>query len=174
MNEVILGIGFNIDKRKSKIDEINNDISESIGNIINSSSLYETQSWGKLDNDSFWNWIWQVKTRLLPLEILKQIFEIENKWNRIRTEKNAARTLDIDILMYNNIVFQKQVIINNTKHQLVIPHQLLHQRNFVLIPMCEILCKKKHPVFNKNMLELLEVCSDKLQVQNIGPISFKI
>lgn len=167
MNEVILCVGFNIDKRKSKIDEIKQDIELLIGKLVQCSSLYETEAWGNTDNDSFWNFVCAVQTELEPVALIKIIFEIEQKWKRIRSVKNAARTLDIDILFYNESVIIQDFIYNEKSHQLSIPHVHLHLRKFVLLPLSEILPQKKHPLFHKNIQELLEVCSDKLQVQRI-------
>ena len=90
---------------------------------------------------------------------MKAILEIESEMGRIRTQKNAPRIIDIDILFYN-----KEII--NTKN-LTIPHPLMQERNFVMFPLNELSPNFIHPVFKKNIHRLLRSCKDKLAVNKI-------
>jgi 2-amino-4-hydroxy-6-hydroxymethyldihydropteridine diphosphokinase len=76
---------------------------------------------------------------------------------RVRTQKNAPREIDIDILFFNNDIIHLP--------ELIIPHPLLQERKFVLIPLYEIAPNFKHPILLKTPQELLEVCTDSLDVQ---------
>jgi 2-amino-4-hydroxy-6-hydroxymethyldihydropteridine diphosphokinase len=90
---------------------------------------------------------------------MKTILQIETKMGRIRTEKNAPRIIDIDILFYD-----KEII--NTKN-LTIPHPLMQDRNFVMHPLNELSPNFIHPVLKKNIHSLFLSCKDKLPVNKI-------
>ena len=92
-----------------------------------------------------------------PDEILDKILSIEKSMGRIRTVKNAPRIIDIDILFY-----EKEII---NEKDLIIPHPLIQERKFVLTPLNELSPNFIHPVFKKNIHELLRNCKDKLPVQ---------
>jgi 2-amino-4-hydroxy-6-hydroxymethyldihydropteridine diphosphokinase len=88
---------------------------------------------------------------------LQEIHEIENLMGRIRTGAGyCSRTMDIDILFYNDDIIQTPV--------LTVPHPRLYERRFILLPLHEIMPKKAHPVFRKNIDELLSECNDETRV----------
>ena len=132
-------------------------IAARIGSIMQQSSIYKTAAWGKTDQPDFLNQVLVVQTILTPEKILEMIFETEKKMGRVRTEKNAPRIIDIDILFYNNEIIE-------TKH-LSVPHPSLQYRRFVLVPLDELSPELIHPVSHKTIHELLMECTDDLVVK---------
>jgi 2-amino-4-hydroxy-6-hydroxymethyldihydropteridine diphosphokinase len=94
------------------------------------SSLYQTAPVGVVDQPAFVNAVVQVETTLSPHDLLKQLTEIEQRHGRVRGEKNGPRTLDLDILLFNEWCIADE--------QLVVPHPRMHERAFVLVPLVEI------------------------------------
>lgn len=86
-------------------------------------------------------------TQLSPYELLRKIQEIENKYGRKREYRFSPRTLDIDIIFYENLVLNER--------DLKIPHPLMHKRGFVLIPMQEVLKEWFHPVLKIKLSEII-------------------
>lgn len=149
-------IGGNLGDRQSNLESARRLIGQRIGTLVKTSSLYETQPWGKPDQPDFLNQALEVATYLKPEEILKAILAIEKELGRQREDKWSARIIDIDILFYDAKVL-------NTK-DLTLPHPHLHERNFALVPMLEIAPNKQHPVFKKSIEELYEASKDDLEV----------
>jgi 2-amino-4-hydroxy-6-hydroxymethyldihydropteridine diphosphokinase len=158
MKNVFLGIGTNLGKRENNLDAAIKRIEENIGPVLKYSSIYETEPWGFKAENQFLNMVIMVKTNLSPFFLLEQIMNIESSLGRVRsTERYSSRLIDIDILFYEDIIIDDQ--------NLKIPHLLLDKRRFVLVPLCEIAPGLIHPVLNKTMLELLEICEDKSEVK---------
>ena len=125
--------------------------------IINRSSFYETPSYPDIKNPKFINLVVDVSTYLLPEDLASVLIFVEEKLERRRIKKNEPRTCDIDIIDYNNKIF-------NFKYKnldLVVPHKLLTSRNFVLIPLHEILPNWKHPKNKEIISSLIEKLSDE-------------
>lgn len=136
-------------------------IEAQIGPILKRSSVYETAAWGKTNQPGFLNQALQVKSALLPIELLGSCLAIEKKLGRIRNEKWAERTIDIDIIYFDNEIIDRE--------ELKIPHPRLAERRFVLMPLVEINPEFVHPVLKKTNRELLAVCPDKLSVDIYQP-----
>ena len=156
MNTVYIQLGSNIGERESFIAKSMEQIEENIGEIITESSIFETIPWGYENQDNFLNSVIKIKTTFDAFKVLKKSQEIENTLGRKRISKWRKRTIDIDILFYNN------EIINTTK--LNIPHPLIQQRKFVLIPLSEIAPNYIHPTLKKNISTLLSECKDNQKV----------
>ena len=152
MNTVYIQLGSNMGRRESFIAKCKDQIEENIGKIIIESSVFETVPWGNKNQNNFLNAVIKIKTPFDAFKILKKSKEIENNLGRIRKEKWGERTIDIDILFYNSEII-------NTE-ELNIPHPLLHKRKFVLIPLSEISPNYIHPIFKKNISDLLSECKD--------------
>jgi len=162
MKKVFLGIGTNLGNRESNLEEAVARIEEYIGKVTRSSSVYETEPWGFQAEDEFLNMVVKVETKLTPSGLLGRILMIESLLGRVRSEKQySSRVIDIDILLYEDLVIDEE--------NLKIPHPLLHERKFVLVPLCEIEPELVHPVLNKSVATLLESCLDKSKVKKIGP-----
>ena len=159
MNKAYLLTGGNEGDRYRNVQQARTNIELICGQILQVSSLYETAPWGKTDQPDFLNQVLLVQTQLKPRELLSAILSIEEKGGRKRTARNAPRTIDIDILFYNNLVLDEP--------GLSIPHTRLADRRFVLEPLNEIAPDFPHPVFGKTVHELLLECKDELAVKKI-------
>ena len=94
------------------------------------SSLYRSAPVGRLDQPDFINAVAQIETSLAPHDLLKALLAIEQRHGRVRESLNAPRTLDLDILLYDQLQCHE--------HGLTLPHPRMHERAFVLQPLLEI------------------------------------
>lgn len=160
MKIVFLGIGTNLGNREHNIKEAVAGIEEHVGQIVKSSSVYETEPWGFQTEDKFLNIVLKVETNLTPSGVLEKILMIESLLGRLRGEKKySSRVIDLDILLYEGIVINEI--------SLSIPHLLMHKRKFVLVPLCEIEPDMVHPVLNISIRSLLRSCKDKSKVKKL-------
>lgn len=159
MNRAYLLTGGNIGDPKENLAHARNEIVHHCGPLIQASSLYETAAWGKKDQPAFINQALEIETTLLPQELLQKLLAIEKTHGRIRQEKYGPRTLDIDILLYDDRVIHEPL--------LTIPHPELQNRLFALAPLAEIASLLIHPVFNKTIRQLLEECADTSAVRKL-------
>lgn len=158
MSIVFLGIGANLGERGSSLKNAISEIEEHIGTVLRSSSIYETAPWGFEASNKFLNMVVEVETRLSPSGLLMTILMIEANLGRIRNETQySSRVIDIDILLYDDMVIDEI--------SLKIPHPLMQERKFVLVPLREIAPELVHPVLKKSSTELLELCKDKNEVK---------
>ncbi len=125
--------------------------------VINRSSIYETEAWGLADQPAYLNQVVIAKTNLSATTLLQTLLNIEHQMGRVRTVKWEQRCIDLDILFYNNTIINEE--------GLKIPHPYLHQRRFTLIPLCELIPDFIHPVFNKTVKQLLAECEDIKEVK---------
>lgn len=156
MNDLYLHLGSNEGDRFLFIQKALLLIEEKIGKISQKSSIYETAAWGIEDQADFLNVAVEVKTQLKPDTILKHCVEIEDKVGKKKEKKWGPREIDIDILLYNDLIIDQS--------NLKIPHPQLENRNFVLIPLMEIGGLIIHPVLNKTIEELYEENDDACEV----------
>lgn len=158
MKRTFIGIGTNLGNRKVNLNKAIVLIEEHIGTIKGASSVYETEPWGFQSKNDFLNMVVEVETRLSPSGLLGRVLMIESLLGRLREGKEyKSRIIDIDILLYDNRIIKKKV--------LVIPHPLLHERKFVLVPLCEIAADFVHPVLKKSIRMLLEECKDRSRIK---------
>ena len=156
MNKVFIITGGNIGDRMKNLETAEKMIEEQIGHIIQTSKIYETEAWGINDQPSFYNQVLIVETNFSADKVIKKILKIEEDMGRVRTIKNAARNIDIDILFFNDDIVNEE--------NLTIPHPQMINRRFVLMPLNEIASAKIHPVYNKSVAQLLAECKDELKV----------
>lgn len=157
MNTVYILTGGNLGDRLSSLQMAKEYIARETGNIVSSSSVYETEAWGNNNQPDFYNQVHIITTKLSAEQVMNKILEIEERMGRVRAAKNAPRIIDIDILFFNaDIINQKN---------LVIPHAEISNRRFVLTPLNELSPRLIHPVLNKSISELLSRCKDKLSVK---------
>lgn len=134
-------------------------IQHQIGEVVNSSSVYKTEPWGNKNQQDFLNQVLEVQTLLSPQDLLLQIFSIEQTMGRNRLQKWEPRVIDIDILFYGSLILDTP--------NLNIPHPLLHERRFTLLPLSEIAPQFKHPIKLQTIDELLISCPDKSLVEKM-------
>lgn len=159
MNEAYLCLGGNIGDREKALKLALLKINEVVGEIYSYSGIYETEAWGVDNQQAYLNQCIKIKTTLLPGDLIKTLLDIEKDLGRERNFDHTyePRTLDIDILFYNNLIIERE--------HLVIPHPRLHLRNFVLIPLNEIATNYLHPLLNKTIFNLLMECPDTSEVK---------
>lgn len=161
MNVVYLLLGSNLGDSKTLFQQAIQMLQSNIGTINDSSSLYESSPWGFSHDNNFINQALKIHTELLPLEILDACLSIEQQLGRTRTysDNYQARTIDIDILLFNSEIVSEK--------KLVIPHMHLHNRRFALLPLDEIASNQIHPKFGKTIGQLLYSCSDYSDVNKL-------
>lgn len=148
---VYLSLGSNIGDRVGYIQQATSLLSANPDiNIVATSSFYESEPWKMNSQNWFVNAIIQITTTLTPEDLLNECQRIESQLGRPlnRGLEYLDRTIDIDIIFYDNL------IINNTR--LTIPHKHFHKRAFVLVPMLEIAEDYVHPFFGKTVESLYE------------------
>jgi deoxyguanosine kinase len=152
-HQVILSLGSNQGNRLKNIELCLELIHQEVGTIIKVSKLYETPSWG-FESEAFFNCALLLHTSKSPIQILKQILEVEKKLGRIRNEKSGyqSRIIDVDL-----IAFDEEII---NIEDLQIPHPLMQNRKFVLLPFQDLSVGWQHPVLKKSISELLQITPD--------------
>ena len=125
--------------------------------IEKKSSFYETPSYPDKSKPKFINLIISIKTNLSPIDLMSALISIEEKLERKRIIKNDPRTCDIDIIDFNNQIFNFKY----KKKLLIIPHKELKSRNFVLFPLKEILPNWKHPESKEFVSTLIQNLSEE-------------
>jgi len=156
IHTVSLLFGGNLGDRELHIQQAMKSLQDEIGKAEKISSLYETEPWGVSDQPNYLNAAMIIRTGHSPQQLLSLLKRIETAEGRVDQKKYASRTLDIDILFYDDLVL-------NSK-ELTIPHPKIQLRKFALAPLNEIAGDLVHPVFNKSIAELLKECEDNLRV----------
>jgi|TARA_B110000967_G_C18519553_1_gene380380 2-amino-4-hydroxy-6-hydroxymethyldihydropteridine diphosphokinase len=131
MSNIFIALGSNLENPKEQVKQGILSIKNIKGvRILCESYLYETPPVGILDQPNFINAVIKIDSDLSPYELLNKLLKIENLAGRIRIDKNGPRTLDLDILLFDNLIL-------NDKN-LIIPHPRMHERLFVLLPLKDI------------------------------------
>ena len=159
MQDIFLLLGSNLGERVEYLQKSVDMLNKGAGKVVNKSSYYETSAWGNTDQPNFVNQAINLHTSVAPMKLLEVIWSIENKLGRRRVEKWGARTIDIDILFYGCEVIKTP--------ELTVPHKLIQERRFVLMPLFEIAPDLRHPVLNKTIKELLFELTDDLSVKKL-------
>ena len=156
LNIAYIGIGSNEGDRLANIKNAISMISNLDDCIVKKvSSIYETLPFGKIDQQNFYNAVIKIRTEISVKDLFIALKEIENKIGRIQREKWGPREIDLDILLYNDLIISDEII--------TLPHKGLIYRDFVLVPLIEIEQEIIHPVFKKKLSEFI----DLLETRNI-------
>lgn len=146
---VYIALGSNIGDSKQYLDDAVTQLNElSDTNVVKCSKYYVTPPYGMVEQDDFLNACLELRTLLTPEELLEELHKIEQNAGRERNVHWGPRTLDLDIIFYDNLVMEM--------NELCIPHVEMHKRKFVLEPLHEIAPYKRHPVYGKTVREMLE------------------
>ncbi|MDC3417905.1 2-amino-4-hydroxy-6-hydroxymethyldihydropteridine diphosphokinase [Aquibacillus salsiterrae] len=149
MENVYIALGSNILPRYTYLQKAtlllskNNQIT-----IEKQSSIYETEPVGYMEQSNFLNMVVEISTSLKPTELLDYCQKIEIELGRKREIKWGPRTIDLDILLYNQETIQTE--------QLTVPHPRMHERAFVLVPLCDLNPEFKIPLVNKAVIDVLD------------------
>lgn len=148
-HSVFIAYGSNMGNRENNISRAlellkqNNSIK-----LINNSEIYETDPVGITEQNKFLNGVLEIETLYNPSELMDFLLETEGKLNRVRDLKWGPRTIDLDILLYDDIVISDE--------KTIIPHPRMEEREFVLEPLNEIAPFIVHPISNKRINQLLK------------------
>lgn len=150
---VFLGLGSNVGEREKFLSRAVARLKkvQSI-KLVWASSVYETDAVGKTDQPRFLNAVLEIETALEPRELFAEVKSIEQQVGRTESERWGPREIDIDILLYDGLVFSDDVV--------TVPHPELERRKFVLVPLKEIAPDLVHPVNGMTMEELVAACKD--------------
>lgn len=159
--QVFILLGTNLGDRFANLLKAQHEIGRLVGKIVTQSSIYKTQAWGNTQQPDFFNQVIEINTSLSPEIALTTILSIEEGMGRIRYEKWGPRVIDIDILLWNNLIIET--------NQLTIPHPGIALRKFTLLPLNEIAASFMHPVIKKSVHQLLTECTDLLKVEKLEP-----
>lgn len=161
MHQVYLGIGGNTGDRKANMLKAISLIQDNIGEMKNCSSWYMSEAWGFSHNKYFVNAVIKVSTEKDCNSVLQECLNIEKQLlrTRLKSGEYEGRTIDIDILFYDDLVIETE--------KLIVPHPYLHKRNFVLEPLSEIAENFIHPIFNQTISELMHNCTDTGKIRKI-------
>lgn len=157
MTTTYLLLGSNLGDRAARLAQARHDLAATAGCLVAASALYETAAWGLEDQPAFLNQVLVVETELAAPDLLAACLAAEQEQGRERLVRWAARTLDVDILL-----FGQEIIASPT---LTVPHPSLPGRRFALVPLAEVAPQLVHPQLHCTVAELLAGCPDPLPVQ---------
>lgn len=157
MNRAILLLGGNIGDTMYYLEKSKEFLENKNCLILSSSHIYETEAWGVKDQQNYLNQGFLIETTLSPNELLKACLKTEQQLGRVRKKRWGARTIDIDIIFYNNIILETE--------KLTIPHPRYHLRNFVLHPLNDLAPSFLCPFHKKEIHHLKKNSLDQLMVK---------
>jgi len=158
---VYLGLGSNLGDREAQLQAALAGLERRGFETLRVSGFWETEPVGGPPQGHYLNAVALGETRLAPRVLLEACLAVEREQGRERRERWAARTLDVDLLLYGDRVVDEP--------GLRLPHPRLHERRFVLEPLVEIAPDLRHPVLGLTTRELLERCPDRSGVERLAP-----
>ena len=159
--EITVIFGSNTGQKRQLIEEAIRRLVGTAGPVLKASSYYETEPWGFSCAETFLTRVVVFNSRLDPENFLTKALEIEKQLGRVRHsgQQYESRTIDIDILFCDSLLIHTP--------ELIVPHPRLAERNFVLVPLNEIMPHFEHPLLHRKISELLIQSPDKLSVKKI-------
>jgi deoxyguanosine kinase len=162
-HQVILSLGSNQGNRLEVLQQCIQLLHQEVGTVIKISTVYETPAWG-FESDSFYNCALSLHTSFSAVKVLQQVLKIEKQLGRIRSAAQGyqSRSIDIDIIAFDDLVLDTE--------KLKIPHPLLQDRNFVLLPLRDLQSDWTHPTLKKSITDLISETTDKSVCQSVATI----
>jgi 2-amino-4-hydroxy-6-hydroxymethyldihydropteridine diphosphokinase len=154
---VYLGLGSNLGDREAHLEKGLASLRAAGVRLTAVSSIYETEPVGGPSQGPYLNLVAAGDTLLSPEALLEAALAAEQDAGRVRTVRNAARTLDVDVLFHGDLVQRGP--------RLTLPHPRLHERRFVLVPLGELAPAWRHPLLDLTVAELLAECPDRARVE---------
>lgn len=149
-------LGSNLGDRASHLLAGRQHLRTSAGDLIAESAIYETAAWGVENQPTFLNQVLAFETYLPAQALLAVCLAAEQLEGRVRLERWGSRSLDVDVLLFGNVIMQTPF--------LTLPHPALPDRRFALLPLAEIAPRLRHPQLGQSIATLLEACPDTLPV----------
>jgi 2-amino-4-hydroxy-6-hydroxymethyldihydropteridine diphosphokinase len=160
-HRVYIGLGSNVGDRRAFLSEAVRQLNALPGSAVHqASSIYETEPVGFKDQADFLNMAVELGTSLVPMGLLSATKQIERRIGRRDEARWHPREIDIDILLYDQLIFRSA--------RLFIPHREMLKRKFVLVPLSEIAGSAIHPIEKMEVQALLRRCSDNSRVTKTG------
>ncbi len=158
-NRAYLLLGTNLGDRAKHLEAARTGLARTAGTLVGLSAVYETAAWGITEQPDFWNQVVLLETDLPPEALLATVLAIEQSLGRTRDLRYGARTLDVDILYYNDKIIESP--------SLSVPHPQIANRRFTLAPLAEIAPNFVHPILKLTQRQLLDACPDPLPVRRL-------
>ncbi|HAJ99878.1 MAG TPA: 2-amino-4-hydroxy-6-hydroxymethyldihydropteridine diphosphokinase [Bacteroidales bacterium] len=161
LNRAFILLGGNIGDVSHTFDHARIAIDQLAGRVVRLSDKYISEPWGMETTAPFLNQALELETPNSPNQLLKILLAIEVVFGRTRLRGICeSRTLDIDILLFNNVIINEEYI--------VLPHPRMHLRKFALLPMMQIAPNAVHPILKKSISALYKECIDTLKVEKLS------
>ncbi|MCP4140971.1 MAG: 2-amino-4-hydroxy-6-hydroxymethyldihydropteridine diphosphokinase [Chloroflexi bacterium] len=147
MSIIYIALGTNLGDRAENLRSAIDSLSPEL-RVTQESTVYETPPWGYEDQPAFLNMVIEAETSLEPRALLDFLKKRESDLGRVKNFRNGPRQIDLDILFYDDLVLNEEM--------LIIPHPRLHERAFVLVPLADLIPEFEHPLFKKSVAALLK------------------
>jgi 2-amino-4-hydroxy-6-hydroxymethyldihydropteridine diphosphokinase len=157
---VFLSLGSNLGNREQRLQSALSLLPEEGVSVLTCSSVYRTDPLYVRDQPDFLNVVCEVETSLSAHQLLESCLRIEQRLGRTRRLKKGPREIDLDILFFGQMIIEDQ--------NLVVPHPLLYERNFVLVPLAEIAPDFRDPRTGLSVLQLKDRCRDDSSIERVG------
>ena len=142
-----LALGSNLGDKEANLRRALELLQQRGVEVVKTSSFICTEPYGVTDQPQFLNGVCEVRTSLDPLELLQTLLEIEQEMGRVRLRHWGERNIDLDLLLYDDVVMDTP--------ELILPHPDMQNRDFVLLPLAELAPELIHPAIGKSISELV-------------------
>lgn len=160
---IFLSLGSNVGNREQQLQSAIKALPKEGVEVSSYSSVYRTEPLYVRNQPDFLNMVCRVETRLPARQLLESCLRVEHRLGRTRILEKGPREIDLDILFVGQALVEED--------DLVVPHPLLYERKFVLVPLAEIAPAFRDPRTGLTVLQLLDQCQDESSVQRVGPLN---